>query len=221
MFYDADEDHVDDPPPPPHAYLALDRHKASLSYLYSIFEHATERAKDLLKKPGLHHDGSFHCHLVRYLVSNKVRDSAPQTTHGFRFFPLPNTGLEILSTNDRIRIWKAIGDGEIPPPGDSIGRQDYCDQPDDPTLFSPHEYAIINPGRLVLLWDLDASFSLNRFELACPREWNSIWKSPKAHWKLPVPHPANWIQSADNFTGDTDDDFGLDLDALGDEEPEE
>jgi len=219
MFSD-DEDGLTKDPPPPHAYRTLYRHKSTLSFFYRAVEAATERARDLLRKPGLHYDGSFYCHLVRYLITNKAISQETQKRYGFRFFPLPNTGLEVLSDGDRIRIWKATGEGEIPPPGDSAGRQAFCDQPIDPTLFAPEDYAIVNPGRLVLLWDTDTSLGLNRFDLACPWEWKTIWDSPKAHWQLAVPHPATWITPVEDFKS-KEEDFELDLDALGDEQPED
>jgi hypothetical protein len=193
---DYDDEDLEQQPTPTEALRALAKHREPLRLFYGIYESGTERARALIRQPGFHYDHSFLCHAVRYFVSNKALSKEDQQKSSYRFIQLPNTGIEIQSRGDRIRFWKANGDGEIPPPGDSQGRQDFCKQPIAP-LFDPDQYSLYDSGRLIVLWDLDGSLNLSRFELACPREWESAWKSPKSHWKIAIPHPAMWLEALD------------------------
>lgn len=172
--------------------------------------------KEYFRQPGYQPNGHFFGHMVRYHVARLCQAPDLKATHGFTLNVMPNTGLDVVSSGDRIRIWKATFDEEIPAPGDSNGRLDFCDQPQMP-LFEQGLYTIQNPGKLVLLWDVDSGQNLSVVRLACPRVWESLWKSPETHWNVTVPHPALWVEGQD-FGGD-EPDFGIDLDLFG--EPEE
>lgn len=185
-------------------------------HAFSALEAATELAREFFNQPGHQPDPHYLGHTVRYHVARLSLDPSFQASHGFRLYVMPNTGLEVISNGDRIRIWKATFDEEIPAPGDSSGRLDFCDQPQQP-LFEPGAYAQ-NPGKLVLLWDVDSNNSLSLVKFACPWYWDNAWKSPETHWNERVPHPANWVE-IESFNADGDDGFGLELDDTG--EPEE
>lgn len=119
---------------------------------------------------------------------------------------------------DRLRCWKATEDQEVPAPGDSAGRIEFCRQPIEP-LFPPDSCSIINPGRLVVLWDIDNNLGLTHLWLACPKRLESIWKPVETYWKLIVPHPANWIEPTADFSESGDYDLGLSDTGNTDDEP--
>jgi len=199
-------------PLPPQALRALRRHRPTLCQLTGSFEYATEYARDLLR--GRHHDGSYLCHTIRYGVAEDLLRSGWTASH---FRTLANSGLELLSAGDLLRCWKATADQEIPATGDSTGRKEFCEQPNEP-LFPPVTYRNADPSRLVVLWDLDDNLSLSHLWLACPKRLDSIWKPVEAYWVLQVPHPANWIEPTQDFRETGDLKFGLDK--LGTDDPD-
>ena|ERR1700761_823467 len=202
------------PPLPPQALRALRRHRDTLSQLTGSFEYATEYAREHLR--GRHRDFAYHCHLIRYCVAEDLLRAGWNGTH---FRTLANSGLEIMSVGDRLRCWKATSDQEIPPTGDSSGRKQFCNQLTEP-LFPPASCGIINPGRLIVLWDLDENFGLDHLYLACPKNLKSIWKPVTAYWILRVPHPADWIEPTQDFRESGDFDFGLDKASSDDSDDE-
>jgi len=195
-------------PPPPEALQALLKHRPLLQHFYGAFETAAELSAQHLHRPDCFPDAHFYSHSVRY---EAARLSLPLRGElGFALFILPMTGLEVLSAGDRLRFWKATDEGEIPPAGDSPGRLLFIEQ-EQPPLFDASAFAIHDPAKLVVLWDVDSSLSLKLFKLACPKNWENQWRSPETHWIIDIPHPATWIEGED-FGGDGLDDFGLDLD---------
>lgn len=194
----------------PRGIQARQKHRAFLTHAYSALEAATELARGFFYQPDHPSDGSLFSHLVRYHFARQSRDPDLGAQFGFRLHVLPNTGVEVISRGDRIKVWRATEDSEttglVPAPGDSAGRLRFCDQPQAP-LFAEGLYQILNPGKLVLLWDIDFAGALSLVRLACPWYWDTPWELPKTHWNIPVPHPAEWIES-DDFT---EQDLGLGL----------
>jgi hypothetical protein len=205
---------MDSNTPHPQALHALNRHRKLLRIVYPAAEEAAELSRlffDEVSDRPL--DNSLYSHLFRFHIFERTSPREMQMVHGYTLSLLPLTGLEFQRLGDRIRLWRATRDGRLPPIGDSPGRQDFCSQPQMP-LFSDMEMRALtaDPGKLVLLWEVDSHLSLSRLQLVCPLGWTDIWSPGEVHWSIDVPHPANWIEP---FQDDAASDHDIDLGSTG------
>lgn len=150
--------------------------------IYRSLEYAVSRAAAYFEAH-LPVDPYLFSGLVRYHNRLVLARRSP-SIEGFEVIRLRNIGTRLKFGGLTIRLWKATGDGYLPPPGNSGSKADYYDQPYLPGLEQPIG------TRLAVLWEADQSLALTEVNLVCPKGTTKPWVHGEEHWRIAIPHPA-------------------------------
>lgn len=175
-------------PPDPDAVLA--DLEPLFKVAYPTLDWASDHAVQIFEIDQASIEASLHAHLTRHHAGRRL-DLEIEST-GFVRRPTPNSGL--LLTNDQyaVRILKAGHEidpdlGEVVrrlPFPHSRARREYYRQP---TLFQLD--LISPPVKLLLLWDVDASYQLCSLDLACPKTAARTRDSVEHYWYVSIADP--------------------------------
>ena len=102
--------------------------------------------------------------------------------------PLPNNGIEGTFNGWSFKLLRSRND-EVPPPGGSVRRANYCSQ--QLRLIPLDEQAGSEPRpNTVILWNFDSRYEQAQLRLAVPREARGPHAQVACYFNVPVPHPA-------------------------------
>lgn len=185
---------------------ALERLSPVTALVYRALEYGTEQAR-IFFEDGRPVDPHLFSGLVRYHSREFLKGDEHQEI-GFKIHSVSNIGMKITYNRFLLRIWKATDDGLLPPPGLSVSRAAFYNQP-LPLFDSNDEPLLVT--RLAILWDVNSNLSLSEVTLVCPSESVEAWKPGQSHWEIPVPHPAEATLPHESLTTPPEDleDLGL------------
>lgn len=167
------------------AEATLDELLPVLPLIYRALEGAVQQGREFFGDNEI--DRPLFPNLVRYhvkLALNKrgltvVDDNEPHLDHKI----LANNGLLLEYGPRHVRILKA-DHGALPAPGISRTKQQFYEQLS--LLEEP-----IDTQKLILLWDVEGG--VLDLQLVCPKSGSE--RTSSAHWMIPVPHPAEIIET--------------------------
>jgi hypothetical protein len=194
--------------------------------LYRSIEGALQKTREFFETEGAQVDRSLAPNLVRYYTKSFLAAEGQGTSYeedtdandDYELQFLPNNGLCLTYDRHEIRILKA-DDGGLPVPGPSKSRQAFWkwngqqsfnfSYDDDPPAENEQELPSLH---LVVLWDVNSLYTLNRLLLGCPTSGETTKESVSAYFLEEIPHPVETIDAASMSGQDpTLDDLDLDL----------
>lgn len=185
-------------PNAPEAVLAA--HLDFLAHAYRIYEEAVSEAtyqeftsKDEEIEP-FHHASS-----VRFRTKCRLSKNKPVGLE-YEMRALLNNGVETFHNGRSIKFYKGV-DGRAPACGTSHTKKAFYQQP----LFG-----FDLPSKLVVIYNVTKDGLLLGLDLINPKGVVEDFKSPEAHWSIPVPHPAT-LQSGTAPYSPQPDDLGKDI----------
>jgi hypothetical protein len=120
---------------------------------------------------------------------------------------LSNNGLVMRHLEYQLRLLKS-DNGHLPTPGHSRRKQAYYSQQME--FFAPMADEPVDMVNLVVLWDVDAHWSLSGLELVYPKSGGDTKASVSAFWEIPLDHPVITLERpTEAVAEEPDDDFGL------------
>jgi hypothetical protein len=120
-------------------------------------------------------------HAVRYL-RRAGEDAHEDEENDISMSPIPNNGIHVNCGKYHIKILKS-NKGDLPVPGHSQSRRTFYDQP---FLEYSDNVDFLNI-KLILLWNVDKSYTLGILSLACPKSGEQTRESVTHHWHCRIP----------------------------------
>ena len=156
-----------------------------LILLYELIESGVAEAHTFFDSRNAAPDPWLFPHIVRWSICRQL-DSLADTNITYERVELPNSGIEVRADGQRLRIFKATPDGELPAPGRSIARQDFY----TPNLFGTDADFFGTPSNLIVLWEADSAGHLIGIQLVCPMRDGAVSKPGQQMWAVTITHPA-------------------------------
>jgi hypothetical protein len=187
----------------PHVLLQL---QPIVPAMYGAIEAALQRTREFFEAEGMPIDRSLAPNLVRYYAKRLLAaegqvavEEEAMSTSDYELQPLPNNGLSLTYDRHEIRILKS-DDGAMPVPGESQSRQEFWNwngqqefvftYDNELTADSEEELPSLH---LVVLWDVDSNYMLNKLLLGCPTSGNTTKESVSVYFLEEIPHPIEAI----------------------------
>jgi len=128
----------------------------------------------------------FPC-LVRYHA--KLQLQSREQAAEYDLDSLANNGLFLAFGGHSIRILKS-DDGKLPVPGWSRIKQEFYSQQLSFAFMTGESKPSDARLNLVILWDLDPLWNLEKLTLVCPKAGGLTRESVEVYWEVQLPHPA-------------------------------
>jgi hypothetical protein len=160
----------------PITYTALDFGVFKAREYFEQQENEADKQVDRYLAPNI-----VRYHAVRYL-RRAGQDAQEDDDSGMSMSVIPNNGIHVNYGKYKIKILKS-NKGDLPIPGDSKSRRLFYDQP---FLKYSDNVDFLNI-KLILLWNVDISYSLGILSLACPKSGEKTRESVTHHWHCRVP----------------------------------
>jgi len=196
--------------PDPNNGESIQQHKQQVLIAYGLtfglvdqaLRDSVRRATDWFGLLGGSIDLSVHAAVTRYLTKLylSARDVAVENEEAlFELEKIPNCGLCLEGQGYEIRILKNSSEG-VPKAASEARSRFYSSNQLQLTFSAEHSASQPRvPLNLVLLWDMDSSYSYSGLEVACPRGerndgtvdcyWKERWKSIEVAPILPEQAP--------------------------------
>jgi len=164
------------------------------SPLYTALEWATQQTRAYFDAEGTPIDRHLAPSLVRYQAKRQLARLGHITQEDdevYAFQTLPNNGLSLSYRGDLLyvlRILKAL-EGQLPVPGVSRARQAFWQQQMLFDYDAPSAAEMRPSLNLLILWETDAAYTLQRLSLVCPKVGALTRESVAAYWTIEIPHP--------------------------------
>jgi hypothetical protein len=163
--------------------------------IYTALEWATQQTRAYFDAEGTPIDRHLAPSLVRYQAKRYLarlgHDAQEDDGEAYAFQTLPNNGLSLSYRGDHLyalRILKAL-EGHLPAPGTSKARQAFWHQQMLFDYDAPLGAELRPSLNLLVLWETDAAYTLQRLSLVCPKVGALTRESVAAYWTIEIPHP--------------------------------
>jgi hypothetical protein len=165
---------------------------------------------------GLQHDlnAPLAANIARYHARHTITKKRNLLTP-YYIEEVPNNGISLKQDLFEIKVLKGR-DGEPPSPSKTKkGERFYSQDSAQIELFrgfrrpwASHEWKefAASTDKLCLLfcWEVDASYSISRLQLMCPRQPWKYMQSAQLFWKTDVPHPLTGLVNLPNVNDNED-----------------
>jgi hypothetical protein len=171
--------------------------------IYGALEAGTQAAREFFESRAADIEPYHAASTARWEAKRYLQDQGHQVASGsYSVAGIANNGLRVTFGKYVLWILKSP-DGLLPIAASGTKRLFYAQQ-----LSLAFPGADPSPGTLalVVLWDATPDYRLGDLVLACPEGGAETLASVRAHWYIPVPHPASIIESAGNQQEPMDDD---------------
>ncbi len=155
--------------------------------VYASLSYGTFQAKDYFDNQSYEEDKKIDSYLAPHLVRHhalhqlKREGQDAYADNGISFNDIPFSGIHINFGRYQVKVLKS-NKGDLPIPGHSKARMAYYDNQffdwgdNDPSTV-----------KLLLLWNVDSSYSLSVLSLAFPKSGGISRDSVSAHWHCKIP----------------------------------
>ena len=174
-------------PPPSDPQEILESLTSLIPHLYHSLEAAIQAARSFFDERNEKPDPYLFPCLVRYHAKLLLRER--EQAADYEFDDLANNGLYLVFGEYPIRVLKS-DDGRLPVPGNSKAKQEFYNQQLSFTFMPGSVTLPMSRMNLVVLWDTDSLWNLERLTLVCPKAGGVTRESVETHWEIQIPHPA-------------------------------
>lgn len=157
-------------------YTALDSGIFKAREFFQKQENEDEKKVDRYLAPNI-----VRFHAVRYL-RRAGQDAYDDNENEMNMSLIPNNGIHVNYGRYKIKILKS-NKGDLPIPGHSLSRRNFYDQP-FLRYVDNEDFLDI---KLILLWNVDQSYTLGKLSLACPKSGELTRESVSHHWHCNIP----------------------------------